>query len=116
MQCIVFCILSGPKSTVPDDLLELIRERMASRRSTQQELAEACGLSQAHLSKVLSSKIKLASKTRRLLSAWLSSDTSAENAGVVVEIAQIVKRLTEGSQERRMQIMQLLRILDVLTR
>lgn len=103
-------------STVASDLLERVRERMAALRATQEGVANSCGLSQPHLSKVLSYKIKLAQKTQRLLAAWLVDDQPAEDGGGAQELGQLVERLLEGSTERRMQIMQLLRILDALTR
>lgn len=103
-------------STVASDLLERVRERMAALRATQEEVASSCGLSQPHLSKVLSKKIKLAPKTQRLLAAWLTDGRLPEEDSGTQELGQLVERLLEGPGERRMQIMQLLRILDGLTR
>jgi len=67
-------------------------------------------------SKVLAKKIKLASKTQRVLTAWLMDDKPARESGGAQELGQLVDRLLDGSDRRRMQIMQLLRILDRLTR
>jgi transcriptional regulator with XRE-family HTH domain len=103
-------------STAAGDLLERVRERMAALRATQEGVAKLCGLSQPHLSKVLSKKIKLAPKTQRLLAAWLMDGKPAEEGGGAQELGQLVERLLEGSAERRMQIMQFLRLLDELTR
>ena len=98
------------------DLLERVRERMAALRATQEGVAKSCGLSQPHLSKVLSNKVKLAPKTQRLLAAWLVDDKAAGDSRAAEELGQLVERLLGGSNERRMQIMQLLRILDSLAR
>ncbi len=89
---------------------------LAVLRTTQEGVAKSCGLSQPHLSKVLSNKVKLAPKTQRLLAAWLVDDKPAEDDYAAGELGQLVERLLEGSTERRMQIMQLLRILNSLAR
>jgi transcriptional regulator with XRE-family HTH domain len=103
-------------STVADDFLERVRERMAALRATQGAVAKSCGLSQPHLSKVLSRRIKLAKKTSLALADWLTHDKPADEDDSAQELRQLVERLLEGPTERRMQIMQLLRILAGLTR
>jgi hypothetical protein len=97
-----------------DDLIELVNERMRRDGATQVEVAAACELSQPHISKVLSQRVKLAAKTAHRLTAWLGTDTinchgSAEN--VIRSIADQLERLRPN---RRMQLMQLLKAVERL--
>lgn len=103
-------------STSANEFLERVRERMAALRVTQEGVAKSCGLSQPHLSKVLANKIKMGSKTQSLLATWMVMDAPKEDIGAPEELRQLVGRLLDAPTERRMQIMQLLRLLDALTR
>jgi hypothetical protein len=99
---------------VSDDLLAKVRVRMARRRVTQKELGAECGLSQPHLSKVLSNKIKLARKTKQRLSTWLK-DVGATAIPTPHDTVQaLITRLETTKPGRRMQIMELLRAIDRL--
>ena len=102
-------------STIADSLLAKVNLRRAGLGITQARLAATCGINQGHLSKVLAGKLKLAAKTEAALSAWLA-ETSDDVAGESTEIHDIVERLAQAPLDRRMQIMQLLRIVDRLAR
>lgn len=102
-------------STIPGDLCAQINARRTHLGVTQACLAAACGLNQGHLSKVLSGKLKLAAKTETALRAWLLETAD----GIVPEDAEvhaIAERLSRTPSRRRMQIMQLLRLVEQLAR
>jgi transcriptional regulator with XRE-family HTH domain len=86
---------------------------MREARATQSEVAEACGMTQPHISKVLRKKVKLAKKTAAKLEQWLgeSSKAPAEEGPTLETIA--VKLGTLGPK-RKMQFMQLLAAIDAL--
>lgn len=89
---------------------------MAATNASQAAVAAACAISQPHLSKVLAGKVKLAPKTRGRLDAWVSGPAAAAPGRDAEELQRLVLRLAEGSPERTMQIMQLLRLVDALAR
>lgn len=102
-------------SMVSADLLTKVKTQMRQLGLTQKGLASACNLDQGHISKVLSGKLKLADKTKTALTAWLAEKTDGETIDNS-EVHEIVERLTRAPSDRRMQIMQLLRIVDRLAR
>lgn len=89
---------------------------MAATNASQAAVATACAISQPHLSKVLSRRVKLAPKTRGRLEAWVSDPGVPVPGRNAEELQRLVLRLAEGSPERMMQIMQLLRLVDALAR
>ncbi|MBB4039857.1 transcriptional regulator with XRE-family HTH domain [Microvirga flocculans] len=102
------------KSTVPAELLQQVRERMLALRLTQESVAKACRLSQPHLSKVLSGKIAPGRKTRLLLERWLARAAPEASGGEAEALERIIQELLASRPERRMQIMQLLRLIQTL--
>lgn len=82
---------------------------------TQARLAAACGIDQGHLSKVLSGKLKLAAKTEAALRAWLA-ETADGISPDDAEVRAIAERLARTPSKRRKQIMQLLHLVEQLTR
>lgn len=94
------------------NLIDTVQQRMQQLGITQIELAAACGLSQPHLSKVLSRKVKLAKKTEGKLTGWLESsvDLSEDNPNDFVR--SLATRLEQLRPARRMQIMELLRAIE----
>jgi len=104
------------KSTVPAEFLQQVRERMLALRLTQESVAEACGLSQPHLSKVLSGKVAPGRKTKLVLESWLARTAPEASGGEAKELARIIHELLATRPERRMQIMQLLRLIQNLAR
>jgi predicted XRE-type DNA-binding protein len=99
---------------VTRDIIVNVLTRMAQLRVTQSELASACDLSQPHLSKVLSYKIKLASKTERKLAAWLELAGSTAESTPHNFLEALATRLESVRPGRRMQIMELLRAVERL--
>jgi len=102
------------KSTVSTELLQQVRERMSALRLTQEGVAKACRLSQPHLSKVLSGKIAPGRKTKLVLERWLARASPEASGGEAEELARIIYELLATRPERRMQIMQLLRLIRTL--
>ncbi|MEG9500289.1 MAG: hypothetical protein MIN69_00180 [Methylorubrum extorquens] len=89
---------------------------MTAVGASQAVVAAECAISQPHLSKVLSGKVKLAPKTRGRLEVWVSGPEALAAGRDAAELQRLVLRLAEGSSERTMQIMQLLRLVDALAR
>lgn len=89
---------------------------MEALGASQASVALWCGISQPHLSKVLARKVKLAPKTRARLEAWSSASSTANPGPEAQELRRIVERLAEGPPDRVMHIMQILRLLDAVTR
>ena len=89
---------------------------MAAAGTSQATVAASCAISQPHLSKVLSGKVRLASKTRGRLEAWISEAPRPVPDRGVEGLQRLVLQLAEGPPKRTMQIMQLLRLVDALAR
>lgn len=92
------------------DLAE-IRRRMSAERLTQTDLAAACGLTQPHLSKVLTEKVPLTGRTAHALADWLARHELFVPDETLLSIG---RKLRDAPANQRMQIMQLLRLLDGL--
>src|SRR5260370_32024378 len=91
------------------DIIVSVLTRMAELKVTQSELASACDLSQPHLSKVLSYKTKLASKTERKLTVWLELAGSTAESTPHNFVESFATRLESMRPGRLMQIIELLR-------
>lgn len=91
--------------------LAKIKHRMSAERLTQAELANACGLTQAHLSKVLAGKVRLTGRTAKALADWLARQDLISPYETLLSID---RKLRNADASRRMQIMQLLKSLDGL--
>lgn len=103
-------------SATDKDLVASVQRRMAARSITQRELASACGISQPHLSKILSRSVRLGRKAQGRLTDWMLRDDAGQTGGTDDELRRLLDRLLAGPEERRMQIMQLLEIVERLTR
>jgi transcriptional regulator with XRE-family HTH domain len=114
MQCIKYYALHMAKSMSSSELISSIVERMAQHETTQTELAAACGLSQPHISKVLSSRVKLAPKTKRKFAQWLEAtgSTAAPNPHEILHA--LATRIEALRPLKRMQIMEFLRAVERL--
>lgn len=99
-----------------DEFLGRVRRRIEAEALSQAQVADACDLSQPHLSKVLAGRIKLARKTRAALTTWMGSGTRLGTAVDRDGWDDVVARLRSRDPGRVDQIMQLLRILDALVR
>jgi len=87
-------------------ILEQVRREMTSRGVTQAALAMACGLSQPHISKVMSGRVKLAKKTHQKLTDWLQGDTTDDFKNVEEGVALIQKSLEKMPAGKRREFMQ----------
>lgn len=99
--------------------IEEVLARMAALNVSQSSLARECDLSQPHLSRVLNKQLKLATKTRTKLEAWLaSSHVASASWGAPTptreELENLIERLSSSSPGRRMQIMHLLRAIEAI--
>lgn len=99
---------------LPNDLLTQIEARMRETRATQSTVAKACQLSQPHLSKVLSRRVKLAKKTAAKLESWLTAPTEAPAPTSSPTLETIATKLESLAPKRKMQFMQLLAAVDDL--
>ena len=88
-------------------LISSVQKKMRKLGATQAQVANACGFSQAHLSRVLANRLPLAKKTRERLQAWLDDDGSAR-----AEIAAIVDRIVRADDEKRSKVLAVLRALE----
>jgi transcriptional regulator with XRE-family HTH domain len=91
------------------DIITAVVERMSVLRTNQSEVAKSCGISQPHLSKVLSGKVKLAKSTTSRLKEWLETHVPDKVAQDHEIIGSIANKLPTLPAQRRMQIMQVLR-------
>jgi predicted XRE-type DNA-binding protein len=96
------------------ELIDKVKVRMSQLEITQVELSAACIISQPHLSKVLSKKIKLAQKTKSALTSWLSLADAAETASPADLMQKIAQKLEKQKPHKIMQFMQFLNTLDRL--
>lgn len=96
------------------EFLQQVRERMIALRLTQESVSKACRLSQPHLSKVLSGKVAPGRKTRLVLENWLARTAAEAAGGHDEELVRIIHGLLTARPDRRMQIMQLLRLIETL--
>lgn len=94
-------------------LLARVDNKMRETGATQSEVAETCGMTQPHLSKVLRGKVKLAKKTAAKLEQWLGESSEASQEGNPT-LETIAAKLGTLGPKRRMQFMQLLAAVDGL--
>lgn len=117
--CIVFYAICAWFATALVSVIEEVLARMAALNVSQSVLARECGLSQPHLSRVLNKQLKLATKTRTKLEAWLansdfSSGPDAAAIPIRKDLERLVERLSSSSPDRRMQIMHLLHAIEAI--
>lgn len=100
----------------PKDLIAQVSERMDRDHVSQLVLAEMCGLSQPHISRVLSLKINPGRKTRLKLEAWLAATAAERVRDPSGQMEYLARRLADASPKKAMQIMQLLRAVEDVLR
>ena len=83
---------------------------------TQAEVAFACGITQPHLSKILSCKVKPGPKTDRRLAEWLAATSGPGEDEPAPDLAALVLRLSRLAPTKRMQIMHLLETIEGIVR
>lgn len=94
-------------------LLARVDSKLRETGATQSDVAEACGMTQPHISKVLRGKVKLAKKTAAKLEQWLGESSEAPPEGRPT-LETIAAKLDTLGRKRRMQFMQLLAAVDGL--
>jgi transcriptional regulator with XRE-family HTH domain len=94
-------------------LLVRVDSKMRETRATQSDVAEACGMTQPHISKVLRGRVKLARKTTAKLEQWLGEISKAPPEERP-RLEAIAAKLDTLGPKRRMQFMQLLAAIDRL--
>lgn len=87
---------------------------MVVLRVTQPALALACGLSQPHLSKVLSKKVRLAGKTEARLLAWLRATESGSRKVARSTTEALAGRIERLRPDRHLQVIELLTSIEKL--
>lgn len=94
-------------------LLARVHTKMRETGANQSDVAQACGVSQPHISKVLNRKVKLAEKTSAALGRWLDQNQEVEEPSLQT-LEVIAAKLNALGPKRRMQFMQLLAAIDGL--
>lgn len=98
------------------DLVIQVSERMDRDRVSQVVLAETCGLSQPHISRVLSFKVNPGRKTYQKLENWLAATAVERARDASGQMQYLAQRLADASPKKAMQIMQLLRAVEDVLR
>lgn len=94
-------------------LLARVHTKMRETGANQSDVAQACGVTQSHISKVLNGRVKLARKTAAGLERWLDQNQETiEPSPLTLET--IAAKLNALGPKRRMQFMQLLAAIDGL--
>lgn len=97
----------------PRTLLARAHTKMRETGASQSDVADACGVTQPHISKVLNGKVKLAKKTAVALERWLDQNRAAAEPPPQT-LDTIAEKLNALGPKRRMQFMQLLTAIDAL--
>lgn len=97
----------------PRTLLARVHTKMRETGANQSDVADACGVTQPHISKVLNGRVKLAKKTAAGLEQWLDQ-TQAAPEPTPQTLDFIAEKLNALGPKRRMQFMQLLAAIDGL--
>jgi len=95
-------------SNTRDKTIEQVRERMRKERLSQRQLAARLGLSQGHVSKVLSGKIRHDTRAFTFLASWAASPQSA----IEDRLLEAARRAA-GGRRRGMEI--LMHLMHVIT-
>jgi transcriptional regulator with XRE-family HTH domain len=82
-----------------DELLEAMRALIRARAVTQQGLADACGISQGHLSKVLAGKAPLTGRTLAAVRQQLAGPLGSEE--ITTRLSTLVQDLVASSNFAR---------------
>ena len=88
-----------------------VRRKIAELELTQKEVALACGITQPHLSKILTERVKPGRKASSALDLWLGSETPTTATD---QLERIRARIDTAPRRKRMHAMQFLRALESL--
>lgn len=89
----------------------VIRRRMDELNLSQKEVARACGITQPHLSKVLSGKTKPGPKTETALEVWRNQDAAQP---ALVRLESLARSIAAAPPAKRMHVMHFLESLEAL--
>ncbi|WP_366524260.1 helix-turn-helix domain-containing protein [Brevundimonas sp.] len=78
---------------------------------SQNDVARACGLSQPHMSRVLSGGLSPGRKTSTALAAWLQQEPPNDASKQLERLGELIE---STSPRRRMHVMQFLASLELL--
>lgn len=88
-----------------------IKRRIAELELTQKEVASACGITQPHLSKILSETVKPGRKASSALDLWLGLETPPTATD---QLERIRAKIDTAPRRKRMHAMQFLTALESL--
>ena len=91
--------------------LDAVKRRMEELGLSQNEVARACGLSQPHMSRVLSGGLSPGRKTSKALVAWLQQEPLNDTSKQLERLGQLIE---SAPPRRRMHVMQFLASLELL--
>ena len=94
---------------MPD--ITALKRKIAELELSQQEVALACGITQPHLSKILSEKVKPGPKAGGALDIWLGQATPPDT---IDQFERIRARIIAAPRKKRMHAMQFLKALESL--
>lgn len=95
------------------DFIAQLIDEMRRRNSTQTDVAEAIGLSQAHVSRLLSGKFHLTRKSKAKLQAWMSRD---EEATVDQRIRVLTESILASRPQRKKALLPLILAFEAIIR
>lgn len=94
---------------MPD--ISAVRRRILELELSQKAVASACGITQPHLSKILSGTVKPGRKASGALDVWMSQKASLN---AVDQLERIRIKMNAAPRKRRMHAMQFLTALESL--
>lgn len=94
---------------MPD--IRAVKRKIAELELTQKEVASACGITQPHLSKILSEAVKPGRKASGALDLWLGLETPP---AATDQLERIRAKIDSAPRRKRMHAMQFLRALESL--
>ena len=97
-----------------DDLVAQVKRRMERVGANQRQVASRVGLSQGHLSKILSERIRPGAKTANSLREWIQSGSPADDDPDVRALLNRLVQMHPQGKQKTMQLMHL--IADLLER
>lgn len=90
---------------------DAIKRRIEELGLSQAEVAHACGMTQPHLSKILSKRVKPGRKATASLLVWVKGEHGISTADQLHRLAQ---RISAATPKKRMHAMQFLASLERL--
>ena len=90
---------------------DAIKRRIEELGLSQAEVAHACGMTQPHLSKILSKRVRAGRRATSSLLAWAKGD---HNIGAAEQLYRLAQRLEATTPKKRMHAMQFLASLERL--